>query len=73
MDSDYLVKHCARRFIIAVDSLHVFDDNVTLRDAMKYLPDQAGQTEAWHDLTFSRIRKETGCDPIFLSCHLCCA
>jgi hypothetical protein len=40
---------------------------------MKYLPDQAGQTEAWHDLTFSRIRKETGCDPIFLSCHLCCA
>ena len=59
--------------MLAADSLNVFDDNVILRSAMKYLPDQTGQTDALQELTFSRIRKETGCDPIFLSCHLCFA
>ena len=72
-ESDYLVKHCTRHFIIAADSLNAFDDNVTLRDAMKYLPDQTSQTGGLHDLTFARIKKEIGCDPIFLSCHLCFA
>ena len=73
LELDYLVKHCTRHFIIAADSLNAFDDNVTLRDAMKYLPDQTSQTEALHDLTFARIKKEMGCGPIFLSCHLCFA
>ena len=68
-----MVKHVTRRFIIAADSLNVFDAKVTLEEAMKYLPDQTGQTGILQKLTFGRIKREMGCDPIFLSCHLCFA
>ena len=68
-----MVKHVTRPFIIATDRLKVFDDEVTLEEAMKYMPDQTDQTGILRELTFGKVRREMGCDPIFLSCHLCFA
>ena len=73
-ESDYIVKHCTRHFLIAADRLNLFDDSTTLGDAMKYLPDETGQVEAslkpW---TLGAIREVMGVDPIFFSCNLCFA
>ena len=70
---DYTLKHATRQFIIAADSLSVFDLDVTFAEASKFLPNRTGQVAELGELTLAHIRKELGVDPLFLSCHACFA
>ena len=40
---------------------------------MRFLPDQTGQVELVEKWIFQKVKEELGCDPLFLSCHLCFA
>jgi len=73
VDGDYIVKHVTRHFILAADSLNVFDENVTMEQAMRYLPDKTAQVNALSQYTLGQVRKDLGCDPFLVSCHLCFA
>ena len=72
-EQDYIIKHCARRFIFAADSLNLFDPSLPFKEVAKFLPDQTGQTECFEAFTLEHIREEMGLYPFLLSCHLCFA
>ena len=40
---------------------------------MQYLPDRTAQVDALRQYTLGQVRKELGCDPFLVSCHLCFA
>ena len=72
-EKNYIIKHCTRHFILAADSLNVFDPSLPFKEVAKFWPDQTGQTECFEAFTLEHIREEMGLEPFLLSCHLCFA